>query len=79
MGVAFGTCGEKRNAYWNLVRNLNDGNTLKTRRVWADNIKMDLNDIEGKNVDWVCVVQDKKKMEGCFEDDTELSDSIKCR
>ena len=51
MGVAFGTCGEKRNAYWNLVRNLNDGNTLKTRRVWADNIKMDLNDIEGKNVD----------------------------
>jgi len=32
MDVAFGACGEKRNAYWNLVRNLNDGDHVKD---WA--------------------------------------------
>ena len=44
--------------------------TLKARRVWEDNTKMDLKDIEGKNVDWVCVVEDKE-MKGYYKDDTE--------
>jgi hypothetical protein len=35
--------------------------TLKARRLKENNIKIDLKDIERKNVNWVCVVEDKKK------------------
>jgi len=34
---------------------------LKTRRVWTDNIKIDLKGVEGKNVNCVYMVQNKKK------------------
>jgi hypothetical protein len=47
----------------------------RPRRMWEDNIKMDLEEIVCENVDWIHVVQDGA---GCCEHGNEPSGSIKC-
>jgi hypothetical protein len=53
---------EKRNAY-RLSEGKPEGKRpLGTpRRMWVDNIKMDLGDIEWGDVNWICLFQDRDK------------------
>jgi hypothetical protein len=52
--------GEKRNAYKILVGKPEGKRPLgKSRRTWVDNIKMDLIEIGGDDVDWIFMAQDK--------------------
>jgi hypothetical protein len=52
--------GEKRNAYRILVRKPEGERSLRRpRRRWADNIKIDLREIEWDGVDWVDLAQDR--------------------
>jgi hypothetical protein len=52
--------GEKRNAYRILVGNPEGKIPLgRTRRKWADNIKMDLIEIGWDGMDWIDLAQDR--------------------
>jgi hypothetical protein len=52
--------GEKRNAYRISVRKPNGRRPLgRPRRMWVDNIKMDLRVTEWDGVDWIDMVQDR--------------------
>jgi hypothetical protein len=46
----------------------------RSRHRWEDNIKMDLKEIECKNVDWIHL----KQVAGFCEHHNELLNSIKC-
>jgi hypothetical protein len=51
--------GEMRTAYKLLVGNSEGKRPLKRpRRIWEDNIKMDLSDMDFDGVDWVHLAQD---------------------
>jgi hypothetical protein len=52
--------GEKRNAYRILVGKPEGKRPLgRSRRMWVDNIKMDLREIESDGVDWIDMAQDR--------------------
>jgi hypothetical protein len=52
--------GQKRNAYMILVGKPEGKRPLGTpRRMWVDNIKMDLREIGRDGVDWIDVAQDR--------------------
>jgi hypothetical protein len=52
--------GEKRNAYRILVRKPEEKRPLgRPRRMWEDNIKMDLREIEWSGMDWINLAQDR--------------------
>jgi hypothetical protein len=52
--------GEKRNAYRLLVRKSERKRPLgRPRRMWIDNIKMDLVEMGLGDVDWIGLAQDK--------------------
>jgi hypothetical protein len=52
--------GEKRNAYRLFVRKPERKRPLRRqRRRWEDNIRMDLEEIEWGDVDWIRLAQDR--------------------
>jgi hypothetical protein len=60
MDSACSTNGEKRNAYRILVGKPEDKRQLgRPRRIWEDNIKMDLRDREWGGMDWIDLTQDR--------------------
>jgi hypothetical protein len=68
--------GEKRNAYRILVGKPEGKRPLgRPRRMWADNIKMDLREIGWDGMDWIDLAQDR---ESSSEHGNEPSVSIKC-
>jgi hypothetical protein len=61
MGRACSTNGETRNAYRILVGKPEGKRPLgRPRRRWADNIKIDLGEIEWDGRDWIELAQDRK-------------------
>jgi hypothetical protein len=61
VGGTCGTNGEKRNVYRLLVRKPEGKRPLgRPRRMWIDNIEMDLLQIGLKVVDWISLAQDRK-------------------
>jgi hypothetical protein len=62
MGGACSTNGEKRNAYRLLVGKPEGRRPLgRPRRMWVDNIRMDLGEVGWGDVDWICLAQDKNR------------------
>jgi hypothetical protein len=60
MGRAYSTNGEKRNAYRILVGKPEGKRPLgRPRRMWVDNIKMDLREIRWDGMDWIDLVKDR--------------------
>jgi hypothetical protein len=54
--------GEKRNAYRLLAGKTEGKRSLgRPRRKWVDNIRMDFGDVGWGDVDWVDLVQDRKR------------------
>jgi hypothetical protein len=52
--------GERRGVYRFLVRKPERNRALgRPRRRWEDNIKMDLQEVECGNVDWIELAQDR--------------------
>jgi hypothetical protein len=60
-----GTCssnGEKKNAYSLLVGKPEGKRPLgRPRRMWVDNIKMDLGEVGWGDVDWIGLAQDRNR------------------
>jgi hypothetical protein len=53
---------EKSNAYRILVGKLEGKRALGiSRRVWVDNIKMDLREIQCDGMDWISLVEDRNQ------------------
>jgi hypothetical protein len=53
--------GERRGAYWFMVRNSEGGTLLgKTRYKWEDNIKMDFREV-GWGMNWVDLAEDRDR------------------
>jgi hypothetical protein len=70
---------EKRNAYRILVGKPEGKRPLgRPRRRWVDNIKMDLREIGGDEMDWIDLAQDSDQWEGPCEHGNEPPGSIKC-
>jgi hypothetical protein len=62
MDRAFVTNGEKRNAYRILVGKPEGNIPLrKPRRMWVNNIKMELREIGWDGVDWIDMAQDRDR------------------
>jgi hypothetical protein len=62
MGWPCGPTGEKRNAYRLLVRNAEEKRPLgRPRRRWGDNIRMDLGEMGGGDVDWIGLAKDRNR------------------
>jgi hypothetical protein len=60
MGGACSTNGEERNAYRLLVGKPEGKRPLgRPRRMWMDNIKMKLREIEWDGVDWIDIAQSR--------------------
>jgi hypothetical protein len=54
----------KRNAYRLLVGKPEGTRPLgRSRRSWVDNIRMDLVEVGLGDVDWICLVQDRDRLE----------------
>jgi hypothetical protein len=54
--------GKKRNVYRILVGKLEEKRPLgRTRCKWADNIKIDLREIEWDGMDWIGLAQDRNQ------------------
>jgi hypothetical protein len=62
MGGSCSTYGEKRNAYRLLVGKPEGRRPLgRPRRRWVINIRMDLGEVGGGNVDWIGLAQDRNR------------------
>ena len=60
VGKACRTNGERRNAYRTLVGKPEGRRTLgKRRRLWVENMKMDLRTITWGGMDWIDLAQDR--------------------
>ena len=56
----YGIKGEERGAYWVLVRKPEGKRPLgRPRRRWVDNIRMDLQEVGCRYVDWIGLAQDR--------------------
>jgi hypothetical protein len=54
--------GERRGAYWVLVEKPERKRPLARRRLgWEDKIKMDLQDVVWRGMDWIDLAQDRDK------------------
>jgi hypothetical protein len=71
--------GERRSVYRVLVGNPEGKKPLgRPRRKWEDNIKMDLQEVGCRSVDWIEVAQDRGEVAGCCKCGNEHCGSIKC-
>ena len=62
MGGACGSYGEGRSVYRVLVGRPGRKTTLgRPRRRWEDNIKMDLQEVGGGDMDWIELAQDRDR------------------
>jgi hypothetical protein len=62
MGGACSTNGEKRYSYRFLVGKAEGRRPLgRSRRKWLDNVRMDLVEVEGGDVDWIGLAQDRDR------------------
>jgi hypothetical protein len=62
MGVTCSTYGEKRVAYRILVGRLEGRRPLeRPRRRWEDNIKIDLQEVGWRGMDWIELAQDRDR------------------
>jgi hypothetical protein len=62
MGEACSTNGEKRNAYRLLMGKPEGKRPLgRARRMWVDNIRMDLGEVRRGVVGWIGLVQDRNR------------------
>jgi hypothetical protein len=54
--------GETRNAYRLLLRKP-DGKRPpgRPKRIWVDNIRIDLGEVEWGDVDWICLAKDRNR------------------
>ena len=60
MGRACSTYGEKGGKYRDLVGKLvRQGPLGRCRRIWKDNIKMDLQEVGSEGMDWIELAQDR--------------------
>jgi hypothetical protein len=60
MGRAYSTNGEKRKVYRILVGKPEGKRPLgRNRRIWEDNIRIDLREIGWGGMDWIDVAQDR--------------------
>ena len=50
----------------------------RPRRRWADNIRMDLQEVGCGYMDWIGLVQDRDRLAGACECGNEPSGSVKC-
>jgi len=62
MGRACSTYGEKGGKYRDLVRKSEGKRPLgRHRRIWKDNIKMDLQEVHYEGMDWIELAQDTER------------------
>jgi hypothetical protein len=62
MGGPCSTNGEKRNAYRLLVGKPEGKRPLgRRRRMWVDNIRMDLGEVRRGDVDWIGLAKDRNR------------------
>jgi len=62
MGRACSTYGEKGGKYRVLVRKPEGKRPLgRHRRIWKDNIKMDLQEVHYEGMDWIALAQDTER------------------
>jgi hypothetical protein len=62
MGGSCSTNGEKRNSYRLLVGKPEGKRPLgRPRRRWVDNIRMDLGEVGGGDVDWTGLAKDRNR------------------
>jgi hypothetical protein len=62
MGMACSTNGETGNAYRILVGKSEEKRSLeRQRRMWVDNIKMDLREIRCRRVNWIDLAQERDR------------------
>jgi hypothetical protein len=80
MGMPCSTNGEKKNTYRLLVGKPEGKRPLgRSRRRWADNIRMDLGEVGWGDVDWIGLAKDRNRwMESSCEFGIEPSGSMKC-
>jgi hypothetical protein len=77
MGGACCTNGKKRNAYRLLVGKPDGKRPLRgPRRMWLDNIKMDLGEIDWCSVNWIGLAQNRDTWR--FVVNSLMNGSIKC-
>jgi hypothetical protein len=70
--------GETRNAYRILVGKPEGKRPLgRRRRMWVDNIKMDLREIGWDGIDWIELAQDRDQWRGSFGHGDEPSVSLR--
>jgi hypothetical protein len=70
--------GQRRVAYWVSAGRPERKRPLgRQRRRWEGNIKMDLQEVGWRGMDWIDVGQDRQ-VAGAFECGNETSGSIKC-
>jgi len=62
MGEHVARMGKRSGAYSVLVRNLREREPLgRTKRRWEDNIKMDLQKMGWKGMDWIDLAEDRER------------------
>jgi hypothetical protein len=62
MSRTCGTYGERRGAYRALVGKPEGRRPLeRPKRRWEDNIKVDLQEVGGGNIDWIDLAQDRDR------------------
>jgi hypothetical protein len=70
---------EKRDAYMLFMGKSEGKRPLgRPRRMWVDNIRMDLGEVGWGNVGWIGLAQDRNRVESCCEFGIEPSGSMKC-
>jgi hypothetical protein len=64
MGRAYRTNGEKKNTYMLLVEKPERRRPIgRLRRMWVDNIKIDLGEVECSGMDWIDLDQNGEEWE----------------
>jgi hypothetical protein len=79
MGGACSTYRERRDAYRILVGRPERRRPLgRPRRRWEDNIKMDIREVGGEDMNWIELAQDRDRWRALVNAVMNLRGSIKC-